>query len=110
MPLISSVRYRSVIVDGTVHLRVHSDGEVSTFAGELAWERAVLSSGQTELTDANFAAAATPTPLSLRYSGPDAEALMLRLKAPSTTGIYRLILRIQGEPDVKSQSFVVRPN
>ena len=108
--LMLTVRDRSVVADGIVHLRIHADGNVSTFAGELAWERAVLPPGQTELTDANFAAAVAPAPRAVRYSGPDAEALMLQLAAPSTTGIFRLILRVQGESDVKSEAFVVRPS
>jgi phospholipase A1 len=108
--LMLTVRDRSIIADATVHLRIHSDGDVSAFAGELIWERALIPPGQTEPTDVDFSAAVSPAPRALRFSGPDVEALMLRLKAPSTTGVYRIMLRIEGQDDVKSQSFVVRPN
>jgi phospholipase A1 len=108
--LMLSVRDRSVTADGTVHLRIHADGNISAFQGELAWERAVLSPDQTELSNANFAVATAPAPRALRYVGPDVEAMMLRLPAPSMTGVYRLVLRIQGDPDLKSEAFVVRPS
>jgi hypothetical protein len=108
--LMLTVRDRSVVAEGTVQLRIHADGNVPTFAGELSWERAAPRPDGAELTDADFAAAAAPAPQAVRYSGPDAEALMLRLVAPTATGIYRLVLRVQGEPDVKSAAFVVRPS
>lgn len=111
--LMLTVRDRSVVVDEAVHARIHAaDGDVGTLRGEIAWERATPPAGQVEFTDAtpNFTVVAAPAPKPVTYSGPDAEALMLRLAAPSITGMYRLVLRIQGQADVKSEAFAVRPN
>jgi phospholipase A1 len=105
-----TVRDRSVEADGVIHLRIHSDQDVSTFEGQLAWERAVLPAGRAEFAEADFVAVDAIPPRTVRYSGPEAEALMLRLKAPSTTGIYRLVLKMSGAPEVRSEAFVVRPN
>lgn len=106
--LVLSVRDRVVDADGPVHLRIHAEGEVSAFQGELVWERATLKEGQAELTDADFAPITMLARTPIRYAGPTAEAMMLRLTAPNMTGIYRLVLKSESRPESRSEAFVVR--
>jgi hypothetical protein len=106
--VVLSVRDRSVDVNGPAHLRIHADGEVRVLQGELIWERATLKDGQTELQDTDFAPLSTLAKVPIRYGGPIAEAMLLRLTAPSMAGIYHLAFKSDNRPESRSEAFVVR--
>jgi hypothetical protein len=106
--LVLSVRDRAVDADGPMHVRVHAEGEIAAFEGDLVWERATRKEGQAELTEADFSPLGMTALVPIRYAGPTAETLMLRLTAPTMTGIYRLALKRKSGPDSRSEVFVVR--
>lgn len=103
-----SVRDPTVPEGGDVHLALTMEGAVKAFSGNLTWERAMLKPGATEFVPADFVAIAQPKAVPVDYSGPEAQTMMLKLKAPELSGIYRTVLKRDGLPDEPSSAFVVR--
>lgn len=103
-----SVRDPAVPEGGQVHLALVMDGTVNAFSGHLTWERAVLRPGATEYMSTDFVSVAQPKAVAVDYSGPEAQTIMLKLKAPELSGIYRTVLKRDGLPDEQSPAFVVR--
>jgi len=51
---------------------------------------------------------ADPPPTPIQYDGPEAQSIMVDLKAPALTGIYRIVLKRDNQADERSPAFVVR--
>jgi hypothetical protein len=89
---------------------LHAEFGSMSFDGEIAWERAIQEEGKKELSEKDFKLVNTPARKPIRYVGPAMGDALLRLTAPSTTGFYRLVLKVQGQTDSRSKPFMVRPN
>ncbi|MGY8666210.1 hypothetical protein Q3C01_28205 [Bradyrhizobium sp. UFLA05-109] len=88
---------------------IHATSTSSSFQGELSWERAVQAMDKAVIDESDFKPVTVPPPKPIRYSGPPMGEAILRLTAPSMTGIYRLVLKVEGQSDSKSMPFMVRP-
>jgi len=99
-----------VPVQAPFEVLIQSSSPATTLQGELSWERAVQSPGKAELDESDFKPFAPPPAKPIRYSGPPMGVTVLRLTAPAMTGIYRLVLKVAGQPDSKSMPFMVRPS
>ena len=102
-----SVRDLTVDVGSEVHIRIKAEGGILAFTGRLVWERAVAPRGKAGGGEPKFRPAASP-PVPIRYAGPMADALALRLQAPSRAGVYRLRLVKGARIEAVSGAFVVR--
>lgn len=103
-----SVRDLTVDVASEVHIRVKAEGGVLALTGRLVWERAVTPRGKAGGGEPSFRPAPSPPPVPIRYAGPMADALALRLEAPSRAGVYRLRLLKGARSEAVSGAFVVR--
>jgi hypothetical protein len=102
-----SVRDLTVDAGSEVHTRIKAEGGVFAFTGRLVWERADTARGKAA-GEPKFRRAASPPPVPIRYAGPMADALALRLEAPSRPGVYRLHLFKGARTEAVSAAFVVR--
>ncbi|KJC34762.1 hypothetical protein [Bradyrhizobium sp. LTSP857] len=99
-----------VAIQAPFEALIQSSSPATSLQGELSWERAVQQPGKAELDESDFKPAAPPAPKPIRYTGPPMGGTVLRLTAPATTGIYRLVLTIAGQSDSRSMPFMVRPS
>lgn len=99
-----------VTVQAPFEALIHGTSASTSFQGELSWERAFQQAGKAALDESDFKPTALPAPKSIRYAGPPMGEAVLRLTAPPTTGIYRLVLKIEGQSDSRSMAFMVRPS
>lgn len=103
-----SVRDQVVSPGGRVQVALLAEGGVRKVKGRLSWEKAKLKQGAEEFAEESFGAVADPPPTPLVYDGPEAQSIMVEMKAPDTTGIYRIVLKRDGQADEHSPAFVVR--
>ena len=103
-----SVRDLTVDVASEVHIRIKAEGGILAFTGRLVWDRAVAARRKVEGGEPKFTPAARPLPIPIRYAGPMADAIALRLQAPSRAGVYRLRLVKGTRSEAVSAAFAVR--
>ena len=103
-----SVRDQVVAPEGHVQLALLAEGGVRKIQGKLVWEKARLAPGAQEFKEEDFGAVADPPPTPIQYDGPEAQSIMVDLKAPALTGIYRIVLKRDNQADERSPAFVVR--
>jgi hypothetical protein len=102
-----SVRDLTVDLGSEVHIRIKAEGGFARFSGQLVWERAVVSRGKKRTAEPQFRRLPSLPGVSIKYSGPMADAMALRLQAPSRTGVYRLRLVKDARSEAASAAFVV---
>jgi hypothetical protein len=103
-----SVRDLTVDIGSEVHIRIKAEGGFADFSGQLMWERAVVSRRKKRSTTASqFRRLRSLPGVAVKYSGPMADAMALRLQTPPRTGVYRLRLVKGRLSEAVSAAFVV---
>jgi hypothetical protein len=105
--IVLSVRDLEVPTDGEVHVRLYAEAGIPSFKGELSFERGSLQAGQDKLDDKDFHPIANSRPTPIGYNGPNADSIVVKLGAPSFTGVYRVVLSEDGRRIAASPNFVV---
>lgn len=105
-----TIRDLEVATERDVHLRIYSSASgLPDFDARLVWQRGALPAGQAVITDRDFKVVGSPPPVPIKFSGPRAEAIAVKLKAPALTGVYRIALEEAGKIFAVGESFVVSP-
>ncbi len=105
-----TVRDLEVATERDVHLRIYSSASgLPDFDARLVWQRGTLPAGQAAIADKDFKPVGSPAPVPIKFSGPRADAIAVKLTAPALTGIYRIALEEAGKTFAVSELFVVSP-
>jgi lecithin:cholesterol acyltransferase len=103
-----SLRDLTVDLSSEVHVRIKAEGGFAHLSGQLVWERAVIPRDKKRSTaEPKFRRLASLPRVPIDYSGPIADAVALRLQAPSRAGVYRLRLVKDARSETVSAAFVV---
>ncbi len=104
-----AVRDKIVGITQPVHASLQDRNGSAVFDGKIVWERADPVDPQSvNRQDPVFTETSVPMPKGLRYTGPETEAITLRLSAPEVPGIYRLVFKSARGGNIVSDAFVVR--
>jgi hypothetical protein len=103
-----SVRDLTVDVGSEVHVRIKAEGGFAHLSAQLMWERAIIPRDKKGGTaEPKFRRLPSLPGVPIAYSGPMADAMALRLQAPSRAGVYRLRLVKDARSEAVSAAFVV---